>query len=67
MRGAPKIIKMSEKHSAEATLVCIEIPRSDTNEGCEDEVTVTSGIRTSRKHIETDKRRRHPLEAKTKS
>ena len=26
----------------ERTLVCIKIPRSDTNEGCEIEVTVTS-------------------------
>ena len=40
--------------------VCIKIPRSDTNEECADEVTVT--VSDTHKY-----RWRHPSEAKTKT
>ena len=43
--------------AGERTLVCIEIPRSNTNVGVENEVTVTSDPHnhTRRKDTETDK------------
>ena len=50
----------------ERTLVCIKIPRSDTNERGEYQVTVTSELHAQAER--TNKQERlHPLEAKTKT
>ena len=47
-------------------MVCIKIPRSNTNAGCEYEVTETSEQHTQAERTKKQKRL-HPLEAKTKT
>ena len=60
-------------NDAHWALVCIEIPRSDTDVVCEYEVTVSSELHAQAETCQkghrsrNDKRRRHPLESQTKT